>query len=114
MQEVKNCPGIGLESNFTDVFAYNNKKNEEIIFTIHNGQDEYDMWKDSYRMTLVPQQAYMTSGIYFNEDGVSYADTKDAEMNGLIRLQIKKDFYNILEGGYTQGRLYKGCLSEGC
>ena len=45
-------------------------------------------------MTLVPQQAYMTSGIYFNEDGVSYADTKDAEMNGLIRLQIKKDFYN--------------------
>lgn len=94
LQEVKNCPGIGLESNFTDVFAYNNKKNEEIIFTIHNGQDEYDMWKDSYRMTLVPQQAYMTSGIYFNEDGVSYADTKDAEMNGLIRLQIKKDFYN--------------------
>lgn len=94
LQEVKNCPGIGLESNFTDVFAYNNKKNEEIIFTIHNGQDEYDMWKGSYSMTLVPQQAYMTSGIYFNEDGVSYADTKDAEMSGLIRLQIKKDFYN--------------------
>ena len=94
LQEVKNCPGIGLESDFTDVFAYNNKKNEEIIFATHNGQDEYDMWKDSYRMTLVPQQAYMTSGICFNEDGVSYADTKDAEMNGLIRLQIKKDFYN--------------------
>ena len=31
---------------------------------------------------------------HFNEDGALYADTKDAEMNGLIRLQIKKDFYN--------------------
>ncbi len=33
---------------------------------------------------------YMTSGSYFDENGVSFADTKDAEMNGLIRLQIKK------------------------
>ena len=29
-----------------------------------------------YRMTLVPQQAYDPPGIYFNEDGVSYTDTK--------------------------------------
>lgn len=100
LQEVKNCPGIALEQKFADVFAYDNKKNEEIIFTIHNGQDEYNMWNDSYRMNLVPQQAYMTSGIYFDENGTSYADTKDAELNGLIRLQIKKDFYNkvFLEG----------------
>ena len=54
LQEVKNCPGIGLESNFTDVFAYNNKKNEEIIFTIHNGQDEYDMWTVSYTHLTLP------------------------------------------------------------
>lgn len=94
LQEVKSCPGIALEDNFTDVFAYTNKKNEEIIFTIHHGRDEYNMWNDSYRMNLVPQQAYMTSGIYFDENGTSYADTKDAEMNGLLRLQIKKDFYN--------------------
>ena len=105
-----------MESNFTDVFAYNNKKNEEIIFTIHNGQDEYDMWKDSYRMTLVPQQAYMTSGIYFNEDGVSYADTKDAEMNGLIRLQIKKDFYNkvFLKGDTRKAGSIKAVYQNGC
>lgn len=94
LQEVDNCPGIGLEDNFTNVFAYANKKNKEIIFTIHNGRDEYNMWNGSFRGNLVPQQAYMTSGSYFDENGVSFAETKDAELNGLIRLQIKKDFYN--------------------
>ena len=33
LQEVDNCPGIDLEDNFTNVFAYANKKNKEIIFT---------------------------------------------------------------------------------
>ncbi|WP_073348371.1 SusD family outer membrane lipoprotein NanU [Bacteroides congonensis] len=95
LQEVNNCPGIGLEDNFTNVFAYANKKNKEIIFTIHNGRDEYNMWGGtSFRNNLVPQQAYMTSGNYFDENGVSFAETKDAELNGLIRLQIKKDFYD--------------------
>lgn len=94
LQEVNNCPGIGLVGNFEDVFAYTNKKNKEMIFTIYNGRDEYNMWGGSFRGNLVPQQAYMTSGKYFDEKGVSYADTKDAEMNGLIRLQIKKDFYS--------------------
>lgn len=91
--EVNNCPGIDLENNFTDIFSYNNKKNKEIIFTIHNGKDEYNMWNGNFSSNLVPQQAYMTSGNYFDENGVSFADTKDAEMNGLVRLQIKKDFY---------------------
>lgn len=94
LQEVDNCPGIDLEDNFTNVFAYANKKNKEIIFTIHNGRDEYNMWNGSFRGNLVPQQAYMTSGSYFDENGVSFAETKDAELNGLIRFQIKKDFYN--------------------
>lgn len=30
----------------------------------------------------------------YDESGVSYAKTKDTEMNGLIRLQIKGGFYN--------------------
>lgn len=51
------------------------------------------MWGGtSFRNNLVPQQAYMTSGNYFDENGVSFAETKDAELNGLIRLQIKKIF----------------------
>lgn len=94
LQDVNNCPGIGLEDSFTKVFSYTNKKNKEIIFTIHHQRDEYNMWNGSYRGNLVPQQAYMTSGTYFDENGVSFADTKDAQMNGLMRLQIKKEFYN--------------------
>lgn len=70
----KQLSGIGLEDNFTNVFAYANKKNKEIIFTIHNGRDEYNMWGGtSFRNNLVPQQAYMTSGNYFDENGVSFA-----------------------------------------
>lgn len=93
LQDVNNCPGIALVENFTDIFAYTNKKNSEIIFTIHNGRDEFTMWNDKYRQILVPQQAYMTSGNYFDENGTSFADTNDAELNGLIRLQLKKGIY---------------------
>lgn len=104
LQEVKNCPGIGLEDNFTKVFSYSNKKNKEIIFTIHHARSEYNMWNDYYRINLVPQQNYMTSGNYFFIDDKGeeqpFKGSKDAEMNGLIRLQIKKDFYHkvFLEG----------------
>lgn len=103
LQEVNNCPGIALEGNFTDVFAYGNKKNEEIIFTIHNARDEYNMWNGSYGGNLVPQQAYMNSGTYFDENGTPFAKTKDAELNGLMRLQIKKDFYSkVFRDGDTR------------
>ncbi len=94
LQEVNNCPNIALEENFKDVFAYNNKRNEEIIFAIHNGQDEYNLWGGYYSSNLVPQQAY--ASLYYDETGTPMSETEDGELNGLIRLQIKKDIYTKL------------------
>lgn len=94
LQEVNNCPNIALEGNFKDVFAYNNKQNEEIIFAIHNGQDEYAMWGGYYSSLLVPQQAY--ASLYYDETGTPMSETEDGELAGLIRLQTKKDIYTKL------------------
>ena len=39
---------VALVGNFKDVFSYTNKKNKEMIFTIHNGKDEYSLWGGGY------------------------------------------------------------------
>ena len=47
-------------------FVYNmdniecdNKENKEIIFAIHNGRDEYNMFNDALRLNLVMNQMMM-------------------------------------------------------
>lgn len=94
LENVKNAK-VALQDNFSKVFAYDNKKNSEIIFTIHNGKDEYTMWNDNYRQVMQPQQAYMTA-TYCNAQGVSFKDLPEGTINGLIRLQIRYDLYNKL------------------
>lgn len=84
---------VGLvTSSFRDIFAYDNKKNKEIIFAIHNGKDEYAMWNGSYRGNLIPAQDKMTK-LYCDENGNSFVGTPDAQLNGLTRLQVRLDFY---------------------
>ena len=90
LEEVKKAD-LTLLNDFQSVFAYDNKENKEIIFAIHNGKDEYNMWNDSYRMALVPQQAYMP--LYCNAEGTSFADLEEKSLNGLIRLSMKSDLY---------------------
>lgn len=112
LQEVNNCPNIALESNFKDVFAYNNKKNKEIIFTIHNGKDEYNMWNGNYRGNLVPQQAYAT--LFCDETGTPMSETLDGELNGLTRLQVKKGIFTKLfrEGDTRKAGSIKGVYKK--
>lgn len=84
---------VGLiTSSFKDVFSFDNKKNREIIFTIHNGKDEYAMWGGSYRNNLVPAQDKMV-GVYCDKDGNSFVGTSDATLHGLTRLQVRLAFY---------------------
>lgn len=89
--EIVRQSSLTLQSDFERVFAYDNKKNDEIIFTIHNGKDEYSMWNDAYRANLIPQQVYI--GLYYNEDFISFTQLPDAQFNGLIRLQPRYDLY---------------------
>ena len=93
LQSIVSNANVSLQDDFSKVFAYNNKDNSEIIFSIRNAKDEYNMWDDKFRQNLVPQQAYMTS-TYCNKEGVSFKDLPEGQLNGLIRLQIRYDLYN--------------------
>ncbi|MEG0464345.1 SusD family outer membrane lipoprotein NanU [Bacteroides sp.] len=92
LEDVKKA-NVSLLANFQKIFAYDNKRNAEIIFTIHNGKDEYSLWNDSYRQNMIPQQAYMTAN-YCNKEGVSFKNLPEGQLNGLIRLQIRYNLYN--------------------
>lgn len=83
---------VSLIGNFKDVFSFTNKRNKEIIFTVHNGKDEYDMWGGNYRMRLIPAQDKMVK-IYCDENGNSFVGTPDAEINGLTQLQVRLNFF---------------------
>ncbi len=92
LEDVKKA-NVSLLTSLPRIFAYDNKKSAEIIFTIHNGKDEYNLWDDRYRQNMVPQQAYMTSN-YCNKEGVSFKNLPDGQLNGTIRLQVKYDLFN--------------------
>ncbi|WP_315287244.1 SusD family outer membrane lipoprotein NanU [Tannerella forsythia] len=86
---------VALSEKFESVFAFSNKKNKEIIFTIHNQKDEFSLWDDRYRMNMLPQDAYMT--LYYDEEGKPYQKEPALEkLRGLIRLQINYDMYQKL------------------
>lgn len=92
LQNVSNAD-VTLLDNFASVFAYNNKKNKEIIFTFHSQKDEFALWKGSYSGTMLPQDSYMI--LYFDEDGNPFADQPAAEkLRGLIRFQTNYDLYS--------------------
>lgn len=93
LEAVNNCPGVGLVDNFQDVFSYTNKENKEIIFCFTSAENEFSLLNGSYRSNLQPQQSYLLNGKYYNEDGQLFRDTKDNEINGLIRLALRKDIY---------------------
>lgn len=111
LEDVKNAK-VGLQSEFNKVFAYDNKENDEIIFTIHSGRNEYSMWNDRYRMTMVMNQANF--GTYYDENGTLLNETEMADMSGLIRYQIEQDLYTQLFREGDNRKLYslKGIYSK--
>lgn len=82
---------LTLVTDYASIFAYDKKKSKEIIFTIHNGKDEYNMWNGNYSGNLVPQQAYMKQ--YCNAEGTSFSQLEEKTLNGLIRLGMRGDLY---------------------
>ncbi len=85
---------VELLDNFESVFAYSKStvKNKEVIFVLHNGENEYQLWGDNYKGTMLPQSSYLNS--YFDEDGVQFQDYNAANVTfGLIRRQFNYDMY---------------------
>lgn len=100
LQDVQSNSGASLESEFSNVFAYNNKENKEIIFAYHSGQDDdFFMWESyNWRNNMVPQKEYMAN--YCNEEGTPFLEVPGFNLNGLIRFQVNYDFYwNVYRKG---------------
>lgn len=96
LQEVKNCPNIALLESYKDVFSFSNKKNNEVIYSIYNGENEQAMFNGSWGGNFIPQQAYMNSGAYYTEDGENVKNTSDSQLNGLLRAPLDLELYDDL------------------
>ena len=96
LQEVKNCPNIALLDSYQSVFSFSNKKNNEVIYAIYNGENESAMFGGSWRGNFIPQQAYMNSGAYYTESGENVKSTSDSQLNGLVRAPLDMALYDDL------------------
>lgn len=93
LQDVQKNGNVSLLPKFADVFAYDNKQNNEIIFAFHSGQDDdFLMWKNNnWRNNMIPQKEYMAN--YCDAAGTPFLQVEGFNLNGLIRYQVKYDFY---------------------
>ena len=92
-----NVSDLGLEKNFTDVFAYDNKANNEIIFSLHNDIVESQLFNGSWRNNMVPQQNTLKT-FYASANG----DAFDLNFNGNIYYPMNIDIYNIYDDNDTR------------
>lgn len=84
-----------LLDNYANVFAYNNKNNEEIIFAIrYSREDSYVMWGGTtYTNNMLPQQNILFG--YYDENGTPISKLGDkVKVNGVARYAIDPNFYN--------------------
>lgn len=111
LESVKSS-GVSLLGSFEKIFAYDNKENSEIIFTIHNERNEYDMWNGQYGATMVMSAMFHKS--YCDENGIPLTETEMATMGGIIRYQIEQDLYTQLfrEGDNRKKYSMKGIYSK--
>lgn len=77
---------------FKNIFAYENKNNNEIIFTIRNARDEYVAWDGQLSHQMWPQQNILFG--YYNENGIPIKDLgAETQITGVIRFPVNKQFY---------------------
>lgn len=79
--------GLGLADNFTDVFAYKQKGNKEIILAFRNQLKERDLLNGYYSGNLLPQTSYLQT--YYDAATGQKFDIAKENMFGLMRLGIK-------------------------
>ena len=88
----KNIPQFTLEDNFKDIFDYNNKGNNEIIFAFRSELKEFDLWNNSFSRKLLPQANYL--GTYYDGETGKVFDTAEENRLGMIQLGITKEHYH--------------------
>lgn len=100
---------VALLSSYREVFAYDNKENKEIIFTIHHGRDEYEMFESQFRINFVMNQ--MNMGNYYLSDGTPMTESEMADMNGVVYVPLNTRLYQEL---YRDGDTRRDCSLKDC
>lgn len=85
---------VALLDNYREVFSYDNKESKEIIFAIHHGRDEYDMFDDQLRYNLVMNQ--MNMGNYYLSDGTLMSESEMSDMSGVVYIPLNTKLYQEL------------------
>ena len=103
---------VALENNYRQVFAFDNKENKEIIFAIHNGRDEYNMFNDALRLNLVMNQMMMEN--YYLSDGTQMSKSEMSDMNGVVYIPLNTKLYKDLfrEGDTRRQYSLKDCYTK--
>lgn len=100
-QDIIDAKVASLETNYKDVFAFNNKENEEIIYAIYNGENETALWNGQYSNTLVLGQMFMGSyGLYdYDTNNYVWCDASSiAKRDGIMRVSLNKELFDGEEG----------------
>jgi hypothetical protein len=117
-----NVPTLGLLPKFTDVFAYAQKGNNEIIFAVRNQLNEYDLFGGSFANTFLPQSSYL--GNFYDSIAAAKINISVENLSGLLRAPVKintfwrfssadtrklgsiKGAYNLIGGKYVLSGCY--------
>lgn len=92
LEDVKKAD-VQLLPNFASVFS--TKKNKEIIFAFNSQAEEFTMWNDNYRQTMLPSSTYLN--LYYDENGESFKEYAPANLTlGMIRMQMNYDTYGTM------------------
>lgn len=88
---------LDLMPNFADVFSYDHKGNKEIIFSIHNKQNETSLFQGKWRDNLVPQRATLSS-YYDRATGEKF----QINFNGNLYYPVRNEDYDHFEDTDTR------------
>ncbi|MGL5681610.1 MAG: SusD family outer membrane lipoprotein NanU [Marinifilaceae bacterium] len=87
MEELQSKTSLSLVPEFVDVFAYNKKRNAEIIFALRSEANEFSLWDGAFADNFLPQNSYLAN--YYNAEGDKW-NTIDDNMFGMMRMQVKR------------------------
>ena len=99
-QEVQNNADVSLLDNFEDVFAYDNKENKEIIYALHNRENETSLWGGLYTSLVMNKQNVGAYRLH-NDTGQAIQFSESPNLNlrlgsGVMRFPLDKRLWTKL------------------
>lgn len=87
---------LDLLPDFASVFDYENKGNNEIIFSLHAAYNEADLFNGEWRNRMVPQQTTLSS--YYESDGSPIS----LNFNGNVYYPLREELYSQFDEADTR------------